>query len=72
MTTAVAYDTDSHQRSEARPNLGLAPPYAKHEERDAHTFDATQGRQIGSHPYDDATQGRKIGSDPYEDATQAR
>jgi len=36
------------------------------------SFDPTQGRQIGSEPYDDPTQGRKIGSDPYDDPTRGR
>jgi carbonic anhydrase len=35
------------------------------------SFDPTQGRKIGSDPYDDPTQGRKIGSDPYDDPTRA-
>jgi hypothetical protein len=39
---------------------------------DIRSFDPTQGRQIGSDPYDDPTQGRKIGSDPYDDPTRAR
>jgi hypothetical protein len=38
----------------------------------AHSFDPTQGRKIGSDPYDDPTQGRRIGSDPYDDPTRAR
>jgi len=36
------------------------------------SFDPTQGRKIGSDPYDDPTQGRKIGSDPYDDPTRTR
>jgi carbonic anhydrase len=38
----------------------------------ANSFDPTQGRKIGSDPYDDPTQGRKLGSDPYDDPTRAR
>ena len=41
------------------------PPHAR-------SFDPTQGRKIGSDPYDDPTQGRKLGSDPYDDPTRAR
>jgi hypothetical protein len=73
MKTAVAREPESHdQGNEERPALGLASADAQHEERDDHSIDATQGRQIGSDLYDDATQGRQIGSRPYEDATQAR
>ena len=42
------------------------------EELDRRHFDPTQGREIGSHPYDDPTQGRQIGSHPYDDPTRAR
>lgn len=34
--------------------------------------DPTQGRRIGSESYDDPTQGRKSGSEPYDDPTQGR
>ena len=36
------------------------------------SLDPTQGRKLGSEPYDDPTQGRKIGSDPYDDPTRGR
>jgi hypothetical protein len=39
---------------------------------DVHPSDPTQGRKIGSDPYDDPTQGQKIGSDPYDDPTRTR
>jgi hypothetical protein len=39
---------------------------------DARSFDPTQGRTIGSEPYDDPTQGRQIGSAPYDDPTRPR
>lgn len=39
---------------------------------DARSFDPTQGRKIGSEPYDDPTQGRKVGSDPCDDPTRTR
>jgi hypothetical protein len=72
MKTAAATDPQSADRErKARPKLGLAPADTKREEHD-HSIDATQGRQIGSYPYDDATQGRQIGSHPHDDATQAR
>ena len=73
MKAAVARDLESrHQGSERRPTLGLVPAVANHEGSGHHRIDATQGRQIGSEPYDDATQGRQIGSEPDEDATQGR
>jgi carbonic anhydrase len=52
--------------------LGRAPNYATREELAAHSFDPTQGRKLGSEPYDDPTQGGKLGSDPYDDPTRAR
>ena len=36
------------------------------------SFDPTQGRQIGSDPYDDPTAGRQIGSPAFDDPTQGR
>jgi hypothetical protein len=73
MRTAVAHDVESrHREIEEQPTLGLAPADSRREGPDAHFIDATQGRQIGSDPYDDATQGSQIGSDPYDDATRAR
>ena len=38
----------------------------------ARSFDPTQGRRIGSGPYDDVTQGRRIGSNAYDDPTLTR
>jgi len=66
MTTAPAPTLESGQESDPRPgpDLHLAP--ARQE-----PIDATQGRQIGSGPYDDASQGRQLGSRPHDDATHA-
>ncbi len=73
MTTTVTRDLKpDHTESEESPPLGRAPTQATWEKFDAHSFDPTQGRKIGSDPYDDPTQGRKIGSDPYDDPTRAR
>jgi hypothetical protein len=72
MTTAVAPELESAQESEQRPSRDLHLADTNRHEPDAHSLDATQGQQIGFHPYDDATQGRQIGSRPYDDATQAR
>jgi hypothetical protein len=61
-------------RSEERKRPALVPnlPHRVREAIDARWLDATQGRKIGSDPYDDATQGRQIGSDPYDDPTRGR
>jgi hypothetical protein len=73
MRTAVVREIEPHhQEREEHPTLGLAPADARREERDAHSIDATQGRRIGSDPYDDATQGSQLGSRPSDDATQPR
>jgi hypothetical protein len=73
MTTTVAPDLKpDHTESEQWPTLGRDPTHAAREEFDPHSFDLTQGRKIGSDPYDDPTQGRKLGSDPYDDPTQGR
>jgi hypothetical protein len=64
METATAHQIES----QARPTAGLRlidPPPPE-------PADATQGRQIGSLPYDDATQGRRLGSEWHDDATRAR
>ena len=72
MRTAVAREIESdHQDDEDRQSVGLHIADAKRQEREPHSIDATQGRQIGSHPDDDATQGRQIGSRPTDDATAA-
>lgn len=73
MTTTVAQDLkpDLDEREERRTaELELVGPTS--EELGARSFDPTQGREIGSDPYDDPTQGRQIGSHPYEDPTQGR
>ena len=69
MTTTVAPNLTE---SEEWPTLGRDPTDTTREEFDAHSVDPTQGRKIGSDPYDDPTQGRRIGSDPYDDPTRAR
>jgi hypothetical protein len=72
MTTTVAPNLKpDHSEIEEWPTLDRDPTGTTHEELDAHSDDATQGRKIGSDPYDDPTQGRKLGSDPHDDATRA-
>ncbi len=72
MTTAIAPDQKpDHSEIERWPTLHRDPADTTREQPDAHTFDPTQGRQIGSHPHDDPTQGRQIGSRPYDDPTRA-
>jgi carbonic anhydrase len=60
-----------HCQGEERPPLGRDLADTTRHELDTRSFDPTQGRKIGSDPYDDPTQGRKIGSDPYDDPTRA-
>jgi hypothetical protein len=58
VTTTAAPDLKpEHTGSEEWPTLGRDPTHATREEFDAHSFDPTQGREIGT--YDDPTQGRK-------------
>ena len=73
MTTTIAPDLKPHHTErEEWPTLDRDPADATREELDTHPFDPTQGRKIGSDPYDDPTQGRRLGSDPYDDPTQGR
>ena len=67
MTTTVTPDIkQDHAGSQEWPTL--APDLADTTREDrADWFDPTEGRTIGSEPYDDPTQGRKLGSDPYDD-----
>jgi hypothetical protein len=56
MTTTVAPDLKpDHTESEQWPTLGRDPTHATRGEFDPHSFDPTQGRKIGSDPYDDPT-----------------
>lgn len=73
MKTAIAPNVrpDHDERGEW-PALVPDPPDGAREASDARVFDVTQGRKIGSEPYDDPTQGRKIGSDPHDDPTRGR
>lgn len=73
MTTAVAPDRESHHSEDQQPTTpGRDGADKAGEELDTRSFDPTQGRTIGSDPYDDPTQGRKIGSNRYDDPTRAR
>ena len=73
MTTIVAPDIQSeHSDSEEWPMLDRELADTTRREPEAHSSDPTQGRKIGSDPYDDPTKGRKLGSDPYDDPTQGR
>jgi hypothetical protein len=56
MTTIVAPNINSeHSESEEWPTLDQEPADTTREEPEAHPFDPTQGRKIGSDPYDDPT-----------------
>jgi hypothetical protein len=73
MKTAIAPNIrpdlyDSEEWPALVPNL----PDGAREAIDARWLDPTQGRKVGSEPYDDPTHGRQIGSDPYEDPTRGR
>jgi len=57
--------------SEDRPTVHPVPAYPTREAR-ADSLDPTQGRMVGTDPYDDPTQGQKIGCDPYDDPTRGR
>jgi hypothetical protein len=73
MSTAAAQNIQpDHDESAQWPAPVPAPQDGAREAIDARYFDATQGAQIGSDPYDDATQGVQIGSDPHDDATRGR
>jgi hypothetical protein len=72
MSIAVAPDRASHHSESEQPTtLGLDLADTTLGGSDTPSFDPTQGRKIGSDPYDDPTQGRKIGSHPYDDPTRA-
>jgi hypothetical protein len=64
MNTATAHQVEIDERSTVGLRLVDPPP--------PEPSDGTQGRQIGSGPYDDGTQGRTLGSDWHDDATRAR
>jgi hypothetical protein len=73
MTTTIAPERKPDGfESEQWPTLDREPADATREQPAGQSFDPTQGRQIGSDPYDDPTQGRRIGSNKYDDPTQAR
>ena len=73
MTTTVAPNLKpDHTESEEWSTVDRDRAHTTREELDSHPFDPTQGRKIGSEPYDDPTQGRKIGSDTHDDPTRAR
>jgi hypothetical protein len=73
MNTATAPNLQPH-RNESGEWPALLPDLrdGAREAIDARPFDPTQGRKIGSEPYDDPTQGRKIGSDLYDDPTRGQ
>jgi hypothetical protein len=70
-TTVTPDIQQDHPERQEWPTLAPDPADTTREDR-ADRFDPTQGRTIGSGPYDDPTQGRKLGSDPYDDPTQGR
>jgi hypothetical protein len=73
MRTAVAHNHEpDHRGVRKHPTLVQDLPDSSRQAEENYPFDPTQGRKIGSDPYDDPTQGRKIGSDPYDDPTRGR
>ena len=73
MTATIAPQSAADRlESEEWPAVDQEPAEPPGEQADARSFDPTQGRKIGSDPYEDPTQGRKIGSDPYDDPTHGR
>jgi hypothetical protein len=71
MTTVVAPDRGPDHSDTKRPTTrGRDLVDAALREPDLRSFDPTQGRKIGSGPYDDPAQGRTIGSGPYDDPAQ--
>ena len=73
MTTVVAPDRESDQSEPERPiTRGRDLADTGRQEPAPRSFDPTQGRKIGTGPYDDPTQGRKNGADSYDDPTQGR
>ena len=54
----------------AGPTLDRHPATATGKHSGPHSFDPTQGAQVGSRPNDDPTQGKEIGSSPDEDPTR--
>ena len=70
MTTTITHELEPRPpEGAAWPTLDREPADTTRDEPEAHSFDPTQGRKIGSDPYDDPTQGR---SDPHDDPTRAR
>ena len=73
MKTAIAPNVQPDRYDgEKWPALVPDMPDGAREATDARPLDPTQGKKIGSEPYDDPTQGRQIGSDPYDDPAQGR
>jgi hypothetical protein len=65
MSTAVAHELKSGQQEpESWPRPGLHLASTNRQEPAVHSLDVTQGRQIGSNPYDDATQGHRSAPAP--------
>jgi hypothetical protein len=72
MTTTAGSDAKpDHAEHEEWPLDGRDVAHTIGEKPDTHSFDPTQGRKIGSEPYDDPTQGHTIGSHPQDDPTRA-
>jgi hypothetical protein len=71
-TTAAPNLKPNHAESDRRPTLVPVPADTTPQEPDARSFDPTQGRKIGTEPYNDPTQGRSIGAKPHDDPTQGR
>ena len=60
MTSTLATDLKpDHYQSEQRPTLRPVPAETTPDGPDGGSFDPTQGRKIGSDPYDDPTRVRR-------------
>ena len=70
-TTAPKFESDKNEPAE-HPTLVPDLADSPRQTWETQPLDPTQGRKIGSDPYDDPTQGRKIGADPYDDPTQGQ
>ena len=64
MATLPAKLEPDHRAPAEHPTLVPDPPDSSRQPRETYPVDLTQGRKIGSDPFDDPTQGRKIGQTP--------
>ncbi len=65
MTTTVAPNPKpDHAESDRRPTLVPVPAAPTPQKPDVRSFDPTQGRKLGSDPYDDPTHGPRSAPTP--------